>query len=75
MAVRAASSQRRLRVRPRRVGIGRLCSEQRGMSGDGAGAVRQQGLLRRSQRGPRARDVTKDYSRGTPSYGYSARVP
>ncbi len=43
-----------------------------GMSGDAcrahrAGAVRQQGLLRHSQRGPWARDVTKEYSRGTPS--------
>jgi hypothetical protein len=52
----------------------------RGMSGDAcrghrAGAMRQQGLLRQSPRGPRACDVTKEYSRGTPSYGYGARVP
>ena len=46
------SFQRRLRVRPRRVGIGRLCSEQRAACqgvhvGDiKRGAVRQQGLLR-----------------------------
>ena len=50
------------------------------MSGDAclghrAGAVRQQGLMRYSQSGPLACDVTKEYSRGTPSYGYSARVP
>jgi hypothetical protein len=40
-------------------------------SGGGAAA----GLLRSSQRGLRARDVTKEYSRGTPSHGYGARVP
>jgi hypothetical protein len=44
--------------------IGRLCAERAAC-----------GLLRYSQRGPRARDVTTEYSRGTPSYGYSARVP
>jgi hypothetical protein len=37
--------------------------------------MRQQGLMRCSQRGPRARDMTKEYSMGIPSYGYSARVP
>ncbi len=46
----------------------------RGLSGDAcrghrAGAVRQQGLLRYSQRGPRARDVTTDYPRGIPLMG------
>ena len=54
------SCHRRLRVRPRRVGIGRLCSERaacRGVHvwGHRAGAVRQctaVGLLRYAQRGP-----------------------
>jgi hypothetical protein len=73
------SCHRRLRVRPRRVRIGRLCSEQRGMSGGAclghrAGAVRQQGLLRYSQRGPSG--TRCDYRvLSTPSYGYGARVP
>ncbi len=40
-----------------------------------AGAVRQQGCCDTLKRGPPARDVTKEYSRGTPPYGYSARVP
>ncbi len=63
--------------------IGRLCSEPRGISGrtrgmhvggiEPGGAAA--GLLRCSQRGPLARDVTEEYSRGTPPYGYSARVP
>jgi hypothetical protein len=39
------------------------------MSGHRAGAVRQQGLLRYPQTGPRAHHVTEEYSRGTPSYG------
>jgi hypothetical protein len=53
--------------------IGRLRSE-RGMSGgcmsaasSGGGAAA--GPLRCSQRGPLARDVTTEYSRGAPSYG------
>jgi hypothetical protein len=55
--------------------IGRLCSERAacrgmhvlGIERGGAAA----GLLRYSQRGPRARDVTKEYSRGsgTPPMG------
>ncbi len=59
--------------------MGRLCSERAACRGmhvlgvEGGGAAL--GLLRRSQRGPRARDVTKEYSRGIPSYGYGARVP
>jgi hypothetical protein len=71
---------RRLRVRPRRVGS--VCSallRARGMSGDACqghrvGGGRQQGLLRYAKWGPRARDVTEEYSRGTPSHGHGARV-
>ncbi len=66
----APSCQRRLRA------CGRVGSDRaallraRGMSGVAcrehrAGAVRQQGLMRYSQRGLRARDVTEEYSRGT----------
>jgi hypothetical protein len=40
-----------------------------GMSGASSGGGAAAGPLRCSQRGPRARDVTKKYSRGTPSYG------
>jgi hypothetical protein len=74
----APSCQRRLRLRLRRVGsVGSAPSArhvggciERGHRGGGAAA----GLLRCSQRGPRARDVTKEYSRGTPPMGYGARV-
>jgi hypothetical protein len=45
------------------------------MSGASSGGGAAAGLLRYSQRGPRARDVTKEHSRGTPSHGYGARVP
>ncbi len=45
------------------------------MSGASSGGGAAAGLLRCSQRGPPARDVTKEYSRGTPSYGYGALVP
>ncbi len=59
--------------------IGRLCSEraacrgmhvrgiERGRCGSRAVVVLSEGTL--------ARDVTQEYSRGTPSYGYGARVP
>ena len=53
--------------------MGRLCSECaacRGMHVLGIErAVAAAGLLRYSQRGPRARDVTKEYSRGTSPIG------
>jgi hypothetical protein len=39
------------------------------MSGASSGGDAAAGLLQCSQRGPRARDVTKEYSSGTPSYG------
>ncbi len=73
------SCQRRLRVRPRRVGIGGLCSEraacrgvacrghERGRCGRRAVAVVSEGTL--------GRGVTKEYSRGTLCMGYGARVP
>ncbi len=68
------SCQRRLHVRPRRVGIGRLCSERaacRGLAcrGHRAGAVRQQGCCGTLGGDRGARDVTKEYSRGTPPMG------
>jgi hypothetical protein len=39
------------------------------MSGASKGAVRQQGCCGALKRGLRARDVTKEYASGTPSYG------
>jgi hypothetical protein len=73
------SCQRRLRVRPRRVGsVGSAPSARHVggcLSGESSGGGAAAGLLRYSQSGPRACDVIKEYSRGTPSYGYGARVP
>jgi hypothetical protein len=45
------------------------------MSGASSMGGTAAGLLRDSQRGPRLRDVTKEYSRGTPFHGYGARGP
>jgi hypothetical protein len=66
--------QRRLCVRLMLGRIGRLCSERaacRGVAcrGHRAGSGAAAGLLRCSQRGPRARHVTEEYSRGTPPMG------
>jgi hypothetical protein len=72
---------RRLLVRPRRVGsVGSApssaaCREGGCMSGHRGGAVRQQGCCGTLRVDPRARHVTKEYSRGTPSHGYSTRIP
>ncbi len=60
--------------------IGRLCSERRGMVGGcmsggiepGRCGSRAVAVL---SEGTVARDVTREYSRGIPSHGYSARVP
>jgi hypothetical protein len=65
----APSCQRRLHVRPRRVGIGRLCSERAACRGDAclghrAGAVRQQGRCGALRGDLGAREVTEEYSRG-----------
>jgi hypothetical protein len=60
--------------------IGRPCPERaacRGvhcMSGASSRGSAAAGLLRYSQSGPRARNVTKEY-KGHPSHGYGARVP
>jgi hypothetical protein len=69
----------RLRLRPRRVGSVDSAPSARHvggcMSGASRGAVWQQGCCGALKMGPRARHVTKEYSRGTPSHGYGARVP
>jgi hypothetical protein len=67
------SWQRRLPVRPRRVGSVAACRGMHvgGIERGGAAA----GLSRYSQRGTLARDVTTEYARGTPPNGYGARVP
>jgi hypothetical protein len=53
--------------------IGRLCSERTACRGTHVGGIEWDGvaagLLRYFQRAPRARDVTKEYSRGSPPMG------
>jgi hypothetical protein len=61
----SSACQRRLRVRPRRIGsVGAAPSAQH-VGGIERGGVAA-GLLRYSQRGPRARDGTKEYFKGHP---------
>jgi hypothetical protein len=73
------SCLRRLRVRPRRVGWVVSAPSVRQVGGMHVGDVERGRCGVRPipvvSEGTLARDVTKEYSRGTPSYGNAARVP